>query len=39
MNLAEANRIFAAELAGADRVDDATVKALVETVLYTLVDR
>ena len=29
----------AAELAEAERVDDATVKAVVETVLCTLVDR
>jgi len=28
-----------AELAEAERVDDATVKAVVETVLCTLVDR
>jgi hypothetical protein len=32
-------KTVAAELAGAERVDDATVKAVVETVLCTLVDR
>ena len=32
-------KIVAAELAEAERVDDATVKAVVETVLCTLVDR
>ena len=32
-------KTVAAELAEAERVDDATVKAVVETVLCTLVDR
>ena len=32
-------KTLAAELAEAERVDDATVKAVVETVLCTLVDR
>ena len=32
-------KAVAAELAQAERVDDATVKAVVETVLCTLVDR
>jgi hypothetical protein len=32
-------KTVAAELAEAERVDDATVKAVVETVLSTLVDR
>jgi hypothetical protein len=32
-------KAVAAELAEAERVDDATVKAVVETVLCTLVDR
>ena len=32
-------KAVAAELAEAERVDDATVKAVVETVLCTLVER
>ena len=32
-------KTVASELAQAERVDDATVKAVVETVLCTLVDR
>ena len=32
-------RIIAGELAEAERVDDATVAAVVETVLSTIVDR
>jgi hypothetical protein len=32
-------RIIAAELAEAERVDDATVGAVVETVLATIVDK
>jgi hypothetical protein len=32
-------RIIAGELAQAERVDDATVAAVVETVLATIVDR
>ena len=32
-------KAVAAELAEAERVDDATVKAVTETVLWTLVDR
>ena len=32
-------KAVAAELAEAERVDDATVKAVVETVLGTLIDR
>ena len=32
-------KTVAAELAQAERVDDATVKAVVETVLWTLVER
>ena len=32
-------KIIAAELAEAERVDDATVAAVVETVLATIVDR
>ncbi|MGC1996395.1 MAG: hypothetical protein WA704_20985, partial [Pseudolabrys sp.] len=32
-------KAIAAELVEAERVDDATVKAVVETVLCTLVDR
>jgi hypothetical protein len=32
-------KTVAAELAEAERVDDATVKAVVETVLCTLIDR
>ena len=32
-------KIIAAELAQAERIDDATVAAVVETVLSTIVDR